>query len=188
MPDTLKGLPDSWKTFYGLLGLLTATWADAEWAFDCIILQVHSEYGGSKIEPEIPQSFNRKPRYLRKAFASHPALQPHQDRLEELLLEATEVAELRHWCVHGIYSEIPEDGPMVLSKIARGGTPALQQRTMTFADIELTANRAVALGINVVLFGIGSVGIMPQDQADDLVRKLLGKDIAVLPSSLARSI
>lgn len=40
------------------------------------------DYGGEKIEPLTPQAFNRKPSYLRKAYATHPELTKFLPRME----------------------------------------------------------------------------------------------------------
>lgn len=182
MSYNLRDLPESWKTYYGMLGMLTSAWSFLEYTLGCIVAPVHADYGGDQIEPEMPRSFNTKPPYLRKAFAAHPELQQHRERLTEILTEASELADLRHWCIHGIYKEIPENGAMEIAKIIRGVNSRVDRRKMTFDDIDMAITRTMVLSINAMFFGIESVRIIPKDQAEDVVRKLLSEQGAVLPA------
>jgi hypothetical protein len=120
--------PGKGPDLYTSIGHLAVNWASAEFALDNIILCVHRDYGGEKIEPVSPQSFNRKPPYLRKAYAAHPDLTRFILRLEELLTEANQLAEQRHWCIHGYIMAIDISGTFPMGRVKHGVEPTSQRR------------------------------------------------------------
>jgi hypothetical protein len=178
----LDELPDSIQQNFAAIGGLSVMWAAAEFALDLIIRTVHEKHGGSAIEPEPPISFNRKPRYLRKAFGASPDLAPHKPYLEELLREATEIAEQRKWCMHGVIASDLGAPLILIRKLIPGPDYREDQREFTQQKIDILSQRAGALSLNLALFGLQTVGIMPKKEADKIISEFLGRFGASLPA------
>ncbi|MBZ9960834.1 hypothetical protein [Mesorhizobium sp. BR1-1-14] len=176
----IKDVPENMRDTFTTIGLLTVGWAAAEYALDFIIRYAHEFYEGKQIAPVPPLSFKGKPPYLRKTFANHPELAPHLPKLNELLEEASQIAEQRHWCIHGMVDL--RAGPKIpISKIIHGKEHRQDRREFTVHQIEMLHARAMTLTLNLFFFGVQTVGIMPKDEANKLVREFLRKHRASLP-------
>lgn len=144
---------------------------------DHIILSVHNTFGGDKVQPDPPMSYNKKPGYLRKAFKQHGTLAPHLDSLNILLDEANQIAEFRKWCAHGVMGIDPDaDGKFEIVKICWTMDAAKAAKKYTPESIEFVSQRALALSINLCLFGAFELGIFPKDQINDALSRLSRKD------------
>ncbi|RWE99022.1 hypothetical protein [Mesorhizobium sp.] len=177
----IKDLPEDRRNTFAAIGLLTVCWASAEYAMDFVIRYVHERYEGNQVAPVPPISFKGKPPYLKKVFANHPDLAEHLPQLTELLEEAWQIAEQRHWCIHGSIDLRADATSFPISKIIHGKEHRQDTRKFTVKQIEKLAGRASALSLNLFFFGVQTVGIMPKDEADKLVRELLRKYSAALP-------
>ncbi|MER9163563.1 hypothetical protein [Mesorhizobium sp. M0715] len=177
----IKDIPEDKRDTFTAIGLLTVGWASAECALDFIIRYVHELYDGNQVAPVPPVSFKGKPPYLRKAFADHPDLASHLPRLNELLEEAWQIAEQRHWCIHGLVELRTSSEAFPISKIIHGKNHRQDKREFTVPKIEFVAERAMALSLNLFFFGVQTVGIMPKDEANKFVRELLSQYSAALP-------
>lgn len=175
-------IPEEWKRAYLALGLLAANWASVEFALDHMINTVHVQFDGDKIEPERPRSFNRKPTYLRKAFAAHEGLAPHLPDLDRLLNEASNIAEQRHWCLHGFLDLRNRSGPFSVIKVVHKGSPRTELRSFSVESMTTLAERALALSVNLLFFGVSTIWVEGQDDLNQVIREFLGKDRTALPS------
>ncbi|RWB60447.1 hypothetical protein [Mesorhizobium sp.] len=177
----IKDIPEDKRNTFAAIGLLTVCWASAEYALDFIIRCVHERYGGSQIREAPPVSFKGKPPYLREAFANHPDLAGYLPQLNEFLEEAWQIAEQRHWCIHGSIDLRADASTFPISKIIHGKEHRQDTREFTARQIELLAGRASALSVNLIFFGIQTVRLMPKEEANKLLRELLRKYSAALP-------
>ncbi|RWI90537.1 MAG: hypothetical protein EOR22_23635 [Mesorhizobium sp.] len=177
----IEDLPEDKRNTFAAIGLLTVCWASAEYALDFIIRYVHHRYKGDQIAPVPPVSFKGKPPYLRKAFANHSGLASYLPQLNELLEEAWQIAEQRHWCIHGSIDLRADAKTFPISKIVHGKEQRQHTREFTARQIEILAGRASALSVNLIFFGIQTVGLMPKDEANKLVRQLLSEHSVALP-------
>ncbi|RWD94513.1 hypothetical protein [Mesorhizobium sp.] len=177
----LNEIPERKRNLYTAIGLLSVKWALAEYTLDHIINRVHVDFDGTKIQPSPPISFNRKPPYLREAFARHADLKDYLPALEELMTEACQVAEQRAWCIHGMIDSRVDTGFYPIRKIVHGSTK-IPTRKFTVRQIEKLAARALTLSLNLMFLGVESVGIIDKDRADEIMRELFRKKGATLPS------
>ncbi|ESX08715.1 hypothetical protein NKJ16_15045 [Mesorhizobium sp. M0179] len=176
----LSEISDRMKNLYAAIGLLSVNWATAEYTLDHIIMRVHLDFDGTKIQPSPPISFNRKPAYLRTAFADHPELKDYLPDLEKLLTEASQIAEQRAWCIHGMIDNREEAEFYSIRKIVHGA-PKIPTRKFSVRQIEKLSTRAIALTLNLIFLGTASVGVVDKDRADEITREFLGKKGTVLP-------
>ena len=177
----IKDVPEGKRDTFTAIGLLTVCWASAEYALDFIIRYVHELYDGNQVQSVPPISFKGKPPYLREAFAKHPSLVPYLPRLNELLEEAWQIAEQRHWCVHGAIDLRAGYKSFPISKIIPGKEHRQDRRKFTVRQIEMLSERAAALSLNLFFFGVQTVGIIPKDEANKLIREWLGERAAAFP-------
>lgn len=161
--------------------MLSVHWAGAEFALDHIINAVHTNYDGDKVAPLMPVSFNRKPPYLRKAFAAHPSLASHLARLEELMTEATEIAEQRAWCLHGFLDMKAPGLSLPITKWLHGTSPQIAKRPFSVKKIEGLVARTMRLNLNLIFFGADTVMVETQDGLNKIVRELFRQKGATLP-------
>lgn len=175
----LDEIPDDMKPVFIAIGCLTVAWSSAEYMLDHMIKTVYDQYGGDKIEPSPPISFNRKPKFLRKAFASHPDLVGHLDDLNELLEEASDLADHRNWCIHGVANHTAPGIP--IKKIIHGSPSKIATRNYSIDDIWLLSNRALALAANLTFFAIKNIWVEGQDEVNDVVSKFVAKHVTGLP-------
>lgn len=166
---------------YTSIGHLAVNWASAEFALDQIIRCVHMDYGGDKIEPATPQPFNRKPPYLRKAYAANSDLTRFIPRLEELLAETSQLAEQRHWCIHGYIMAVDVAGKFPMGRMKHGVEPKSQHRKFSAKQIDRLSIRCLQLFLDILMFGIESVRIIEHDRADQITREFLRKKGITLP-------
>ncbi|RVL01924.1 hypothetical protein [Sinorhizobium meliloti] len=176
MSSVFDGLPAAATEMYAAIGLLTVHWASAEYFLDHLILAIHKDFGGSKIQQDPPLSYNKKPKYLRRSFEGHERLRPHIGELNELLDEANQIVEFRKWCAHGVTGLYPEvNGKFTITTLMR--SPDYRSVTRKFAPkkIEEMSERAMALAVNIFLFGALQLEIFPKDEANKAIDSLISR-------------
>lgn len=105
MRDDSNLAPTSGQQFDELclrVGHVAVSWSSAENSLDMLVAQIFQSVPDKPNEREIPKVFNRKVRYLRKAFNNAKVLQPFRDKGLRILEYLNAVAEQRHVVIHGV--------------------------------------------------------------------------------------
>ena len=99
--------------FYGLcaaIGLIVLNWGIAEHMLDGCVKIVFDNYGGNKVEEDLPRMLGRKTDFLRKC-AKLPQLAKFKQTTTDIIDKFDSLAEQRHNLIHGaITSLTPQNG------------------------------------------------------------------------------
>lgn len=91
-------------SLYSAVGMIVTNWSFVENALDHWTAIVFDDFGGSRIEPEMPRMFGRKVKFLSKCFKRIDALSPFKDDALKVIQRASELSDMRHYIVHGVLS------------------------------------------------------------------------------------
>jgi hypothetical protein len=102
---TSKSIPEEiLPALYSSIGMIVTNWSFVENALDHWTAIVFHDFGGSKIEAEMPRMFGRKVKFLSKCFRRIEALSPFKDDAMKVIRRACELSDMRHFVVHGVLS------------------------------------------------------------------------------------
>jgi hypothetical protein len=165
--DRLAAILDDRKfqAFCSAIGFIEVNWAFAEqqldhWAQLCFVT-----LGGSNDEGEMPRSFSRKIKFLRKSFKNIPALAPYKERALEILGRADKLSETRHDATHAVITSMDDvDGvyEMVNKKLNIDGSHWIKEVRFDVRDFP-------ALSLKLVLLGKDAVHLS-NELADEFLR------------------
>lgn len=100
MSDVQRSFPERYLL---ALGSVTLSWAMSELALNNIVGLVFHAHGGHRSEKDIPRTaYNRKEKYVRRAFSENDNLAQFAPLLIPILDEMNRLSEERHWCIHGV--------------------------------------------------------------------------------------
>lgn len=109
---------DDFQSLCAAIGFVEVNWALFEQSLDFIVLTAHKDLGGSVIEPELPRSYSRKVKFLRRAFSKITVLTPLKSESTEILDRSCELSKARHDLTHGVVTHVQAvDGCYTFSKI-----------------------------------------------------------------------
>lgn len=143
------------ERFFGAIGRLTISWGHVDVALDVLVYEAHTYHGGDKlIEREAPISFQRKIRYLRKAFRKIPTFQPYNERFEAIANALVKESKTRHDIIHGfVVHHLPKTSEAVMFRWPPGeyrGKPF----NITTAKILEAAVRVQKLNVLALAFEV----------------------------------
>jgi hypothetical protein len=96
--------------FFAAVGRLALGWGMIDSCLEVMCLIIFNDFGGRKIEDEIPWSLSRKIKFLRRCFSTIELFKPVAPILLPLLVKAAAGMEKRHDVVHGVLLSSPEPG------------------------------------------------------------------------------
>lgn len=99
---------DVMPSLFANVGMIVMSWSFIENSLDAWTAIAFHDCNGVSIERELPRQFDRKVRFLRKCFNRLPELAPWKDECLRFLGRAKELAEIRHYMVHGTLSDFDE--------------------------------------------------------------------------------
>jgi hypothetical protein len=132
---------------FSTVGMIVMNWTFVENALDYWTAIAFQDHGGSKLEAEMPRQFDRKVRFLRRAFARLPSLAAFRDEALSHVNRAKQLSNVRHYVVHGCL----------------GGFDA-ETETFTFSKIDVDQDK-----INHVVGQLRITGTDLNDAADELL-------------------
>jgi len=95
------------------VGQIVVNWSFVEQSLNIWIITIYQAAGGKDIERVIPQSLNRKIKFLRKCFRQIQALVSFKDEGLDFITRAKELSTVRHFVVHGTISTYEETDHML---------------------------------------------------------------------------
>lgn len=109
------------------IGRFVVHWSFIEASLDAWTTMIYQGAGGKHVEPEIPQKFSRKIKFLNLCFAQIDFLGSYEAEAKGMLEEASNISSMRHKIVHGYISDYDESrGVLTFS----GFLPADKTKTM----------------------------------------------------------
>lgn len=163
--------PEDEKRWFMHIGYLAQNWAGVETTLDGIVRQLHVHHGGTKFEPTLPQAFNRKRTFIRKAFANDPNLAEFSGWLESLLDTATRLADIRHWALHSGWVTEGAD-TATLNRYSRSDPLKWEQQKFTLDEIYNAGADCAGLTLMLTSFGQVAFGLITKEQLVEHLRKL----------------
>jgi len=97
---------DEFRSLCAAIGFVVVNWALAEQSLDFMVETIYNKCAGNTIEEQLPHSFQRKVKFLRKAFRTRVALQIYAEDGNKLLNCMVPLAQQRHDLVHGVVVSI----------------------------------------------------------------------------------
>ncbi len=97
---------DDFSSLCTAIGFVVVNWALAEQSLDFTVETIYSKCAGNTIEKQLPRSFQRKVKFLRKAFSTSVALHVYAKDGNKLLDRMEPLAQQRHDLVHGVVVSI----------------------------------------------------------------------------------
>ncbi|MDH5573200.1 MAG: hypothetical protein OEY89_15670 [Gammaproteobacteria bacterium] len=91
-------------TLYRAVGFIVVQWGQAEQTLDMIVAIIFQDFGGNKIEKQIPIMLKQKIKYLRKCFNKIPDISDCKTTGNELLDQFKKLSEKRNEIIHGAVS------------------------------------------------------------------------------------
>ncbi len=167
-------LPEEDKRWYMHVGFLAENWAGAEAMLDFIVATLHAKYDGDAIEASPPEALNRKIKFVRKVFSRHPDLIAHSGPMNELLEQATELAQIRHWALHGNRVDNSEK-TATLSRLVKGDRKKLERVRISTEQLYHAAMDSGGLGIGLHLTSSIAFGRIKAEDLEDLFRQFACK-------------
>jgi len=84
------------------VGMIVMNFAFVENALDAWTALAYHDFGGSRIEKEMPRQFGRKVTFLRKCFSRLDGLKPFSQEALAIVNRARELSDTRHYVAHGV--------------------------------------------------------------------------------------
>jgi hypothetical protein len=160
------------------IGYITQNWAMLEQNIDMWVAMIYHGIGGRKnIDPQLPRSFDRKVRFLRKAFNVMVPLKGLAAEVTPLLDNAKKLSLRRNDLVHGAITRLePVDGKWQLTifdyESPKDKTHWHVMRDVTFSPAEFSSleRELIPLVGQIAAFGLrlnallGSRGVVLRPQ------------------------
>lgn len=109
---------DDFQSLCAAIGFVEVNWALFEQSLDFIVLTAYRDLGGAVLEKELPRSYSRKVKFLKKAFSRVPYLNPLKGEAIEILNRGDELSKTRHDLMHGVVTHVNAvDGRYTFSKL-----------------------------------------------------------------------
>jgi hypothetical protein len=109
---------DDFQSLCAAIGFVEVNWALFEQSLDFIVITAFQDLGGSALDKELPRSYSRKAKFLRKAFSKVAVLNPLKAEATEILSRSDELSTKRHDLMHGVVTHVEAiDGCYNFSKI-----------------------------------------------------------------------
>jgi hypothetical protein len=146
---------DDFNSLCLTIGFVVVNWALAEQSLDFTVETIYSKCAGNSMEKELPRSFQKKVKFLRKAFRTSVALQTYADDGNRLLDRMEALATRRHDLVHGVVVSIESvNGTFPIDKLDYKS----QQHVMRRLDFDTKAidglfTELLSVGKDITLFG-----------------------------------
>ncbi|MBZ9854296.1 hypothetical protein LB566_10810 [Mesorhizobium sp. CA13] len=173
--------PENDKRWFMHIGYLAQNWAAVETTLDGIVRQLHVHYDGEKFEPTLPQAFNRKRTFVRKAFAEHPDLAQFSGWLETLLETATRLSEVRNWALHSGW--VTEGATSAtLNRYSRNNPLKWENQKFTLEQMYAAGEDCAGLMLMLTWFGQRAFGAMTEEQLVEALHQLSSQLGASIPS------
>ncbi len=97
------------------IGHLILSWGMIDSNVTALVSIIYKQFGGNKIEPEIPRNWGRRIKFLKKCISRTDALHQIAPHILSKLDYAEKIEHLRTFVVHGTVKEyIPEDEHMLV--------------------------------------------------------------------------
>jgi hypothetical protein len=151
---------DDFQSLCTVIGFVVVNWALAEQSLDFTVQVIYEECAGKDLEKDLPRSFQRKVKFLRKAFQSRAALQVYAEDGNKLLDRMVSLAGQRHDLVHGV---------VVSTEAVNGSFP--------IDKLDYVAQQHIMRRIE---FDPNTAEVLYQDLLD------LGRDLTLFGTELAR--
>ncbi|MEO7860996.1 MAG: hypothetical protein ABIU05_11215 [Nitrospirales bacterium] len=120
---------DDFSSLCTAIGFVVVNWALAEQSLDFTVETIYAKCAGNTIEKQFPRSFQRKVKFLRKAFSKRVALQVYAAERNKLLDRMEPLAQQRHDWVHGVIVSIESvNGRFPIDKLAYGEKENIMRR------------------------------------------------------------
>lgn len=97
---------DDFRSLCAAIGFVVVNWALAEQSLDFTVETIYNKCAGNTFEKQLPRSFQRKVKFLRKAFRTSVALHVYAEDGNKLLDRMVPLAQQRHDLVHGVVVSI----------------------------------------------------------------------------------
>ncbi|MGE0256024.1 MAG: hypothetical protein AB7N54_17990 [Alphaproteobacteria bacterium] len=132
------------QSLYLALGELTFSWALIDQSLDFWTTIIYQAAGGEHVEPEIPEQFSRKRRFLSRCFRQLDILAPYRTEAVAMLDEARSLATIRDPVTHGAYQSYDAQSDVI---VFVGIKPTDKARRMVrTVEYRITLSRLVAAG------------------------------------------
>ena len=146
---------DDFKSLCAAIGFVVVNWALAEQSLDFTVETIYNKCPGNTIEKQLPHSFQRKVKFLRKAFRTSVALQVYAEDGNKLLDRMVPLAQQRHDFVHGVVVSIESvNGRFPIDKLDYQAQEYIMRRIEfdqnTFDGL---AQELLNLGRDLTIFG-----------------------------------
>jgi hypothetical protein len=101
-PDPALCSQEQLDELFPYVGKVAVTWSSAENSMDMLVALVFQSAPDRPNEPEIPQAFERKAKYLRKAFGNAAVMKPFEAQGRNAVDFMLAASEQRHALIHGV--------------------------------------------------------------------------------------
>jgi hypothetical protein len=138
-----------------LIGFVVVNWALAEQSLDFMVEMIYSKCAGHTLEKQLPHAFQRKIKFLRKAFRTSVALQAYAEEGNKLLDRMVPLAKQRHDLVHGVAVSIETvNGRFPIDKLDYDKQNQVMRRLEVDPhDFENLIDELIRLGHDLPIFG-----------------------------------
>jgi hypothetical protein len=146
---------DDFNSLCTVIGFVVVNWALAEQSLDFTVETIYSKCAGNTLEKQLPRSFQRKVKFLRKAFRTSAALQVYAKDGNKLLDRMEPIAQQRHDLVHGVVVSIESvNGRFPIDKLDyKAQEHAMRHIEFDPENVDALFQALVDLGRHLTLFG-----------------------------------
>lgn len=150
---------EEFESLCTLIGFVVVNWALAEQSLDHLVETIYAqcggECGGESFDKEIPRSFDRKVKFLRKAFRKSAPLQVFAEDGNKLLNRMVPLSKKRHDLVHGVVVSIEAvNGTFPIDKLDYVGQKNIMRRIeFNPQSIDALIGELLELGGDMARFG-----------------------------------
>jgi len=147
---------DDFRSLCAAIGFVVVNWALAEQSLDFTVETIYSKCAGNTIEKQLPRSFKRKVKFLRKAFLTSVALQVYAEEGTKLLDRMVPLAQQRHDLVHGVIVSIESvNGRFPIDKLDYQAQEHIMRRIeFDPNNFDVLIEKLLHLGRDLTSFGI----------------------------------
>lgn len=151
------------------VGRLAIAWAWVEAALELSLIILHRRAEGQP--HELPLNLKAKVRFFRSKSKARTDTEFHAE-IDEFAGGILQVADDRHWCVHGVIARYDGGATAALRRYRRPNLDALEQKSVSLDDIEDTRLRCTALTSWLVIFPHRFLEEPVTKPVEDLCRQL----------------
>ena len=146
---------DNFQSLCAAIGFVVVNWALAEQSLDYTVETIYKECGGNTLEKQLPQSFQRKVKFLRKMFRTSVALQRYADDGNKLLDRMVPLSKTRNDLIHGVVVSIEKvNGRFPIDKLDTQAQEHIVRRIeFDPSTFDTLTNELISLGKDLIVFG-----------------------------------